>query len=221
MKILGFLALAVVVASSVQVRADSVKHVPEAARGCIPALSLPKANAAIERYNLDQSNATKDELRALGTALHWIERLNGGEPLHGAVADSNTGYTFKFRSGKGFSEQTKSEIIIRRNGEQQLGKNVAQLVHELGHFLGNNGAYEEYREAMKGSYCVVSGYSDDKFNEQFAEAFAAFVTFPKLMKAVDSTGCRKAYDYFSRKLFSNGHLAEKCADGTLRAGVDY
>lgn len=210
----------VLAAMPIAARAASVKSMAEAADGCIPRVSLPRANAVIERFNLSHVNATKEEIRALGTALVWIEKLNGGEPLDVAVADES-GYTFKFLSEMGSSQQMVNSIVVRRNGEKQNGQNVAQLVHELGHFIGNRGLYGEYRAATKGAYCVVSGYSDDKFNEQFAEVFAAFVTVPRLMKSISSPGCQRAYAFFRDRVFANGALADKCAADTLEAGVDY
>lgn len=201
--------------------AESVKANPEAARGCIPRVSLPRANAVIERFHLDHVNATKEEIQALGTALVWIEKLNGGEPLQIAVADQADGYTYKFISEMGASQQMGGAIMIRRNGEKQNGQNVAQLVHELGHFIGNRGVYGDYHAAIKGSYCVVSSYSDDKFNEQFAEAFATFVTYPEHMKAINTPGCQRAYAFFKNQLFAKGELADKCAAGALEPGVDF
>ncbi|MES2965478.1 MAG: hypothetical protein V4760_16465 [Bdellovibrionota bacterium] len=215
------LASSVVAFSAPIAHADSVKARPEAAAGCIPKVSLPRANAVIERFNLDHVNATKEEIQSLGTALVWIEKLNGGEPLAIAVANDDDGYTFKFISEMGASQQMANAIMVRRNGEKRNGENVAQLVHELGHFIGNRGVYGDYRAATQGAYCMVSSYSDDKANEQFAEAFAAFVTVPDLMKAIDSPGCRRAYAYFKTRLFANGALADKCAAGALQAGVDY
>jgi len=210
-----------IVLSASAAQALSVKANPEAAAGCIPRVSLPRANAAIERFHLGQTGATEAEIQALGTALVWVEKLNGGEPLPLAVADQENGYTYKFVSEDGNSQQMDHAIMIRRNGAKQNGQNVAQLVHELGHFIGNRGAYGDYNAAVHGEFCVVSGYSDDKAHEQFAEAFAAFVTFPALMKAVDSPACHRAYAYFKNQLFANGALADKCAAGELKAGVDY
>jgi hypothetical protein len=210
-----------VTVSTLNAQADSVKARAEAAQGCIPKVSLPRANAVIERFQLDHVNATKEEIQSLGTALVWIEKLNGGEPLPVAVASEDDGYTYKFLSEMGSSQQMEHAIVVRRNGEKKNGENVAQLVHELGHFIGNRGVYGAYRAATKGSYCVVSSYSDDKPNEQFAEAFAAFVTVPDLMKSIDSPGCKRAYAFFKNELFAKGELADKCAADALQPGVDY
>ena len=146
-------------------QAIAVKSNPEAAHGCTPPVTMAKAAAAIERFHLREISATPEETRTLGTALLWIEKLNGGKPLEDAVADAVTGYTYHFVQGVGHSQQLGHGIIIRRNGEKNYGQNVAQLVHELGHFLGNNGAYADYRKATKGQFCNVSTYSLANPNE--------------------------------------------------------
>lgn len=215
----GFLGLLISVTGFTTAEAASVKAMPEAAKGCIPTVSLPRANAAIERFNLSHVNASREEIQALGTGLVWIEQLNGGETPEIAIA--NDGYSFRFVSEMGASQQLANSIMIRRNGAKKNGENVAQLVHELGHLIGNRGMYGEYRAAMKGTMCVVSGYSDDKANEQFAEVFAAFVTVPGHMRSIESVGCKRAYAFFSQNVFKNGALATKCATDSLEAGVDY
>lgn len=204
---------------SVQAFAYSVKSLAPAAKGCIPRVTLEKAKEAIGKFKLQTKNATPQETIALGTGLHWIAALNGGEPLEEAIG--RNGYNYLFRTGFGSSHQAANEIVITRNGGKNYGENIAQLVHELGHYIGNNGAYDEYRKVMNGKNCVVSSYSQSRFNEQFAEAFATFVAYPKLMKEIGSPGCRIAYEFFSKQLFSNGLLADRCISKSLRPGVDF
>lgn len=196
----------------------SVKHEPKAAKGCVPLVGLEDARAAMKRFNLAAVNAQPEEIRALGTGLFWVEKLAGNKPLRYAKSDDRP-YSFRFIDARGSSRQTGGGIIISRNGKRQNGRNVAQLVHELGHFVGNNGAYAEYRAAMKGKFCIVSGYSGSRFNEQFAENFAAYVTYPALIKnkARTNAACRASYEFFSKKLFVRGDLADKCALGRLKA----
>lgn len=196
--------------------AIAVKANPKAARGCIPRVSLQVAQAEMKKFNLAAVNAKPEEIRTLGTGLFWVEKLAGGKPLSLATAQANP-YSFRFANGYGVSRQTGGGIQITRNGQKNYGQNVAQLVHELGHFVGNNGGYEAYREAMKGRYCIVSSYSASRFNEQFAENFAAFVANPNIIKANKSVGCQRSYQFFSKRLFARGDLAEKCAVGTLKS----
>lgn len=189
--------------------ADSVKHNKQARIGCYPRISQEEATAALKRFNLTTQNARPDEIRALGTGLVWIEKLNGGRPLPEAVAKTGKPYPFKFNDSSG-SAQRADGIHIGRDGASSFGSNVAQLVHELGHLVGNQGAYAQYKKYMGNKMCVVSGYSDDKFNEQFAEVFAAFVTYPELIENNDSKACQLAFQFFSRALFDNGQLARTC-----------
>lgn len=200
--------------------AYSVKSFSEAAKGCISTINDEESTAAMERFHIRTENATAAEKRTLGTALVWIAALNDGKPLAKAVAQNNS-YTYRFRTGTGNSHQAPNEVLINRNGSLNYGQNVAQLVHELGHFIGNNGGYDEYRTAMQGHYCAVSSYSTSRFNEQYAEVFAAFVTDPNVIKNNSSTGCRLAYQFFSRQVFANGLLADRCATHAVRPGVDY
>lgn len=187
----------------------SVKHNKAAARGCIPRISQAEAQAAIKRFNLTTQNAKPEEIRALGTGLVWIEKLNGGRPLPEAVAKGSP-YAFIFKDGNGHSRQTGGGIILKRNGAKNYSTNVAQLVHELGHLVGNQGGYGQYRKYVGTKPCVVSSYSASKFNEQFAEVFAAFVTYPELIENNDSKACQMAFQFFSRAMFDNGNLAKTC-----------
>ncbi len=192
---LAIWAAILVVAFSISAKAESVKADPLAAQGCMPKVSVEMAQTAMKRFNLHQMNARPSEIQTLGTALVWIEKLNGGRPIERAVG-TESGYAFNFRDGVGSSRQKLGEIQVTRNGAKRNGNNVAQLVHELGHYVGNNGAYEPYRVAVDRKFCVVSSYSDDKPNEQFAEVFAAFVTRPELIKGNPSAACQAAYKFF-------------------------
>ncbi len=126
-------------------------------------------------------------------------------------------YPFVFKATGKVSRQTGTEIQIARQGAKQFGSDVAQLVHELGHLVGNQGAYAMYLEHVGSAPCVVSGYSDDKFNEQFAEVFAAFVTKPELIAENNSAACKKAFKFFKNVLFATGEKVRQCRnnDGIL------
>lgn len=206
---------------SAQARAAAVKHFAPASKGCIPTVSLDQARGVMARFNVTTKNATVEEERALGTGLVWIEKLNDGAPIQSAIWRGRQPYPFQFNNSFGYSRQTGGGIHIARHGNREFGRNVAQLVHELGHLVGNMGVYAEYRKAVNNRYCVVSGYSDDRANEQFAEVFAAFVTHPSLIRDNKSAACQAAYKFFKEKLFAKGELADKCATKTLKAGEDY
>jgi hypothetical protein len=215
-KRLALFGLAVVAAATVapEAHALSVKADQLAIRGCISKVSVRQATEIVERYNYELIGATILETRSVGTTLTWIERLNGGKPFQYAIP--REGYGVRFREKKGNSAQKLGEIAINRNGALNYGENIAQLAHEIGHLVGNNGLYAQYREAIGHTkrhpkFCRVSGYSDDKANEQFAEVFAAFVTRPELIRDNKSDTCKKAYAFF-KKVFANGGLADKCYD---------
>lgn len=180
---------------SARANAVSVKADPLAAQGCMSKVSVEVAEAAMKRFNLHQLNARPSEVQTLGTALVYIEKLNGGRPIERALG-SESGYAFNFQNGTGNSRQETGQVHITRNGAKHNGNNVAQLVHELGHYIGNNGAYAPYGEAVGHKYCVVSSYSNDNSHEQFAEVFAAFVTRPALIKENSSAACQAAYKFF-------------------------
>jgi len=205
---LAVLSLAALTPSA---HAESVKADPMAAKGCMPRASVADAEAAIHRFNLSTVNARPQEIQTLGTALIWIEKLNDGRPLSRAIPAA--GYAYNFQSAVMNSHQADNEIRVNRNGDKNYGENVAQLVHELGHLIGNrdpqakvdpdHNAYAEYYDFVGPRYCVVSSYSDDNHHEQFAEVFAAFVTRPELLKNNPSPACKKAYQFFATKIFSN------------------
>lgn len=204
--------MALTVCAAQTVHALSVKADPLATRGCIPKVSVAEAKKIVDQYNYKLIGATPMETRSIGTSLTFIERLNGGKTFTPAVA--REGYGVRFREKKGHSAQRSGEIAINRNGDLKYGENVAQLTHEIGHLVGNNGLYEEYRTALGHTrrhpkYCKVSGYSTSRANEQFAEAFAAFVTRPELIKDSKDPNCKKAWAFFKKK-FPGHALADKC-----------
>jgi hypothetical protein len=209
-------AVITLAAGAPQAHAAAVKHIPVAARGCIPTLTLDKAKEEIVRFNLKTIGAKPEEVKALGTSLFWIKTLNGGRVLDKAEG-RNFPYGFTFRDGHRWSSQGARTIYISRWGHRKFGENAAQLVHELGHYVGNNGAYEDFRHYVGGRKCVVSGYARKNGNEHFAEVFAAFVTAPQLLKNNRSRGCQLAYEYFEQEMFAKGSLARKCMNGRMSA----
>jgi|GEM_PF-3180122 len=196
--------------------ASVVKSTQSGARGCLNRLSSEEAQREISDFNLTTKNANSLEKQTLGTALAWIKMLNGNKPLSLAQGQPGKPYPFTFTDRWGESQQFANRIEIRRNGSKNYGTNIAQLVHELGHYVGNNGAYQSYNKAMGNRRCQVSNYSmNRKRNEQFAEVFAAFVASPDLIKNNPSTGCQLAWDFFTNKLFEDGSKANSCLPAKL------
>ena len=204
LKVVALILLATPSAQAVSVKAD-----PIAAKGCLPPVTLAAARAVIKRFNLNAENARFAEVRTLGTALTWIEKLNEGRPLSRAVR--NQTYSYNFQSHIGNSHQDTNETRLNRNGPKNYGENVAQLSHELGHLIGNsddkgepnpdNNMYIDYINFVGPRACRVSTYAGSNSHEQFAEVFSAFVTRPDFIKSNPSTACQKAYEFLSTKLF--------------------
>lgn len=206
------------------VAVGALKHDPMAGKGCMQRLSLEDSHLVISKYGFSTSQARPAEVQTLGTALSWLERVNNGRPPATALG----GYTYHFYSGAAgkHSEQQLNKININRDGSWNFGENQAQLLHELGHRMGNNGLYEDYWSAMggakKANYCNVSGYAKItakqgktiRSNENFAEVFAAYLTRPDMILHNDQTpeACQRAYRVLSGKLFpGSGGLAQTCA----------
>jgi|GEM_PF-3566503 len=123
--------------------------------------------------------------------------------------DLHKGAKFVFGSTVDNSRQEGDHIQINQSGTNQRGlnahdghnhggtTNVALITHELGHYVGNKGMYGPYFRAVRGG-CNVSGYAQTRHNgrnEEFAEAFAAYITNPELLSARGGQ-CQKALDFF-------------------------
>lgn len=222
-----------------------VKDAPEAKIGCFKNLSYEDALLAVKRFHLNPLNGDKDEVIALAKGLIWIEVLNGGNPLREAqnktyaIRSKNNQLTYEYPvrwinlgeketvrvNGRAVSKmittasQTAGGLRILRN--RGYGSNVAQLLHELGHLVGNQGYYSKYNSFKSRSgigYCVVSGYSHTKnparrASENWAEIFASFTTVPRLILNNKSVACEKTWEFFEQTMFPQGEAAKTC--GTI------
>ncbi len=217
LKLVSLIALTATTLSTAQAKAPypySLKNYDNPSKGCYPVsrVSLTEAEDIIELQNLKTVGANNLEKRTLGAALTWMHYLNGDSPLRTAYWKGNGTYEIRIVDGDGSSGQRWDHIIIRRNGAKEHGESVAQHVHELGHLVGNNGTYGSFKSHMKGyGYCVVSGYSDNKDNEQFAEVFTAFVTEPELLTKNSQTpkACKRAFEFFE-DWFAAGNRVQEC-----------
>lgn len=197
----------------------SLRNHPRPSRGCIPLekVSLADARKAYQAQNLAfESESTDPNLRAaqeraFGAAIIRIQQLNGG-PLEAGRWEGSRPYPIKCKHGIKYSEQKTTHIQIRMG----TSTSVAQYAHEYAHLIGNKNnkaAYKAYRAYMGNSgYCMVSGYADNKPNEQFAEVFAAFVTEPTIMLNNPKTpaACRKAFNFFKNEFFKDGGRVNEC-----------
>lgn len=144
---------------------------------------------------------TDAELNALARGIQQVERLLG------RTLPSNWRTNFNYINAGGKWNQSGSGINVRRPAGTKKGENIARLMHEYGHLVGNSGAYDQYRKYTNGKKCGITGYAlkRSKPNEQFSEVFSAYVTYPDLLQA----RCPRAFDFFSQKLFP--HSADRVA----------
>lgn len=162
---------------------------------CLPRTS-GSADAILARNGIrTRGRSTEAEQVALAKGIGQVENLLGS-PL---PRKWQTTYNYITSPSNTRWNQAVSAIHVRRPPGTNQGENIARLVHELGHKVGNSGEYPRYRQAIRGQECRISGYSAKRNNEQFAEAFAAYITYPDLL----AQKCPKAYAFFSQKLFPN------------------
>lgn len=179
----------------------ALKNYDTPSKGCYPVsrVSLSEAKNLIASQKLVVKGGTKNEIRTVGAAIHWIQHLNGGPLRTGFWRGGNGLYEIRIRDGNGYSGQRWDHILIQRQGKKAHGLSVAQHVHEYAHLIGNNGVYAQYKRHMRGhGYCMVSNYADNNDNEQFAEAFTGFVTEPATLLDNRRTpkACQRAFDFF-------------------------
>lgn len=215
----------------------SLKNHPRPERGCYPIenVSLEKAKQAIASQNFSMTSDSKSkdasstEMRTLGAAILSMQYLNGGVFQIGRPSRT---MPFEMCDDKSkSSQQFGSKFRISRKGNAQHGLSVAQYVHEWGHLIGNSpmpggggNVYSAFLSAIGGKVrtedsgggqapCLVSRYADNRSNEHFAEVLTAFVTEPSILlnnKGPGAKACKKAYDFFEKKLFKKGSRAREC-----------
>lgn len=212
-------------------------------KGCIPpdTISLDDAKKAIASQNMTYRAArgskavSNSEIKALGAAVMSIQHLAGGffQPASPRSGQPKP-FPIEFQDTK-YSQQYWEKIKIGRSGHFHYGNSVAQHVHEISHLIGNNlmpgtntSVYDAYFRHLGGTRndfrvqgqakgkikpCLVSGYSDNKANEHFAELFTAFVTQPSILKNNnfgDKETCRKSFEFFEKILFKKGNRVKEC-----------
>lgn len=213
--------------------ATSLKNYPNPSRGCIDPQSISKSeiDELIGSQKFRTVNAGSEERRTLALAIKRAQELDGGVFQRG-IAEVTGGFPFIYKDSNGsvmnslvYTYETGTvfkpyEIQIGRNikrGKNHYGLSVAQHLHEWGHMIGRNGAYDEFSQFMnasgysKNDYCMVSNYADDSPGEQFAEVFAAFVSEPRILLVNSRTpeNCKKVFKFF-KSWFKAGDKVETC-----------
>ncbi len=176
---------------------------------CVPPAKNPEA--VLSRNGITTGGRVSSaEKAALAKGIAQVEKLLG----HPLPKSWRTRYNFINASGAW--NQSANGINVRRVPGSATGLLTGRMMHELGHKIGNSGAYSGYKAATGGKICRITPYaargskSTVRSNEEFGEVFEAYVVFPDLLKAQ----CPKSYEYFSKQLFPNssGYLAS-CKGG--------
>ena len=156
------------------------------------------------------SNAAADEIVALGWGIKQILSLAPNGKFAGIV-----GSRFHYSESDGVWNQSSGPIKVNRAWGTWAGmnsRNIAMLIHELGHYVGNNTSsanltsYERYYSAVPGA-CHFSWYSHSSRREEFAEVFSAFVVHPQLLLKAGDANCVRAYHFLRQRVFPEGKLA--------------
>jgi len=196
----------------------SLKREAKAATGaCLaPVRSIQEAKEILKRNRIKVGKkANHKQIISLAVGLQQIELLAGGP------AEIVAGAFFKFPKRLPYSRQTPMAIEM---GANHVDGNVGHLMHELGHYVGNQGFYELYRANVGichfTNYCKVH-YSKSRYrNEEFAETWAAFITHPELLKNSDQRGCREAFEFFSA-MFGDGSKFAVCDRQLLTKAIRF
>lgn len=197
-----------------QVKAD-----PTAASGaCLaPVSGRREAQEILDRNGVGIGKANDTQIISLAKGIQQVELLAGRR------SSLIAGTVFTFPKIRPLSRQASGNMI--EMGRNHTDGNVAHLIHELGHPVGNRGLYASYRATVSNKMpCHLSGYSDNvntrqtPRNEEFAEAWAAFVTNPEMLKDSDIPGCRKAFAFFESR-FPNARKYAVCNSSYLASVV--
>lgn len=171
------------------------------------------AKRILVRNGIQVGKETNDrQLVSLAMGIQQIELLYGGPSPY------VRGATFRFLKNSSYSAQRPGAIYMGANHQDG---NVNHLMHELGHFAGNNGLYAGYKKLGK---CNLSQYSHKDWapatarNEEFAEVFSAFIGAPQRLRDSTDENCREAFRYLSSK-FPNAQRYAICDRNTLMAAV--
>ncbi len=211
----------------------SLKNYPRPSRGCIDpqSVSSSEIDALIDSQNFRTVGASSEERRTLALAIKRVQELNGGVLLKGK-GEMSGGFPVYYSDENGSIMNYKIltypsgkvhepyEIRIGRKisrGKNHYGLSVAQFVHEWGHMIGQNGAYEDFAQFMnpssysKSDYCLVSNYADNSPGKQFSEVMAAFVTEPRILLTNTRTPdkCKRVFEFF-KKWFKQGEKVYSC-----------
>ena len=163
------------------------------------------ADAVLNSYNFTLSGpVSQREKIAVARIFKHLEYLFGGK------LPPFKNYAIKASAWLDILARQRPDGIHIRSGNLET---YGLVVHELGHRVGNSmlmskrTAYQAYNahvpyKCYTSTYSQVS-YSAGSRNEEFAEAFSAYVTAPHLLLQ-GSSACQTAYKFFRQRLFHAG-----------------
>lgn len=165
------------------------------------------------------ANASEGELVALAIGVHRIEEL------HGKPFEGTKGAHYIYTQASRVWNQHAGPIHVNRNWSKHTGmhsENIGMLMHELGHYVGNNknplntASYAKYFRAVP-QPCYFSWYAKQSRNEEFADVFATFIMNPNNLLKFGSASCKRAYDFFRKEVFSKGKMTT-CSASSAGSG---
>lgn len=173
---------------------------------CIHKFNSSEAATIYKKSNISTKNIPQSTVLKFASVLKRIDDLQNGQfklTSHFTII-SNPSIV------KGYAKQTPGKLEIGPKGIN----NLAIYTHELAHAIGNQNnrkAYTDYSKFVRAA-CRISKYASVNHgygarNEEFAEAFTAYMLHPELLKNT-SDSCFKAHQYFSTQLFNS--IENKC-----------
>ena len=178
-----------------------------------PVNTVGEAKRILVRNNVQVGRETNDrQLISVAMGIQQLQLLSGNR------ANFVSGATFRFLKNSRYSSQRPNGIYMGANHQDG---NVSHVMHELGHYAGNQGLYAGYKQLGR---CNLTSYSHKVWsaetarNEEFAEAFAAFVASPGRLRDSQEQACRDVFAYFS-KHYPNAQKYAICDRNALIAAV--
>jgi hypothetical protein len=179
---------------------------------CLP--EVQNADQILENNGIGVKGATVAERAALARGISQVEKLLGSTLPKKWQVKYNFVTTLSKKGKYTWDQELGHTITVRRPSGSTNGLLTGRMMHELGHKIGNSSmgktnyyeGYKKFRKANKGKRCKISKYCSSRENEEFAEAFEAFVADPDLLKSK----CPTAYAFFKDQAFPSS--SENLAD---------
>lgn len=177
---------------------------------CLDKASSPKS--LLKSLNVKVSTKKRNELIQVASVGETIARMTNEAHARWAMANLKVKYHQKLRPSSGGGclpahQLIRNEIHMAR--QCPSGYKIPYVhgifVHELGHFVANkHGLYGVYKKLVT-KRCKLSGYMHQnsagkkhtKINEEFAEVFAAYLTYPRKLRK----RCPKSFSFMKEKVF--------------------